>query len=417
MLAAISRYGARVLPATEDIVARLKAGGELIQGPHIAQFEDAFARRAGSGHAVSASYGRMAFYYILKALDLPRGSEIILPALTFWVVPALAQVAGLKVVFADVDPSTFTLDPASLERAITPATRAVVPTHLYGLPCDMDAIMAIARRHDLRVIEDCAHALGATYKGRPVGTIGDAGFFSFQTLKPLNCYGGGMALVADAAVAARVRALADRERWPDEKRVVNRLLVGRVQRILIKPWVFSISAFPILWVSSLIGANPDVYLWEEIRALDPLPDVYTERFPNVQAAIGLAALDELDEWTERTRRHARVMDQALGDLPGISVPQAPADRTHVYYQYCVYGPQRDELVVKCVRRGIDIETLHVDVCSDLDLFAGAAVEPAGAPGAHRAAQAMQIPVYSSLTDEQTARVARVVRGVLAQSTA
>ena len=292
-------------------------------------------------------------------------------------MPALAQVAGLKVVFADVDPSTFTLDPAALERAITPATRAVVPTHLYGLPCDMDAIMAIARRHDLRVIEDCAHALGATYEGRPVGTIGDAGFFSFQTLKPLNCYGGGMALVADAAVAARVRALAEREPWPDEKRIDNRLLVGRLQRIFIKPWVFTISAFPILWVSSLIGANPDVYLWEEIRSLDPLPDVYTERFPNVQAAIGLAALDQLDEWTERTRRHARVMDQALGDLPGITVPQAPADRTHVYYQYCVYGPQRDELVVKCVRRGIDIETLHVDVCSDLDLFAGAAVEPPG----------------------------------------
>ena len=132
-------------------------------------------------------------------------------------MPALAQVAGLKVVFADVDPATFTLDPAALERAITPATRAIVPTHLYGLPCDMDAIMAIARRHDLRVIEDCAHALGATYKGRPVGTIGDAGFFSFQTLKPLNCYGGGMALVADAAVggarqsAGRTRAVAGSE--------------------------------------------------------------------------------------------------------------------------------------------------------------------------------------------------------------
>lgn len=417
MLTAISRYGARVLPETEDIVARVKARGELIQGPQIGEFEEAFARRAGSGHAVSASYGRMAFYYILKALDLPRGSEIVVPALTFWVMPALAEVAGLKVVFADVDPSTFTLDPAALERAITPATRAVVPTHLYGLPCDMDAIMAIARRHGLRVIEDCAHALGAVYQGRPVGTIGDAGFFSFQTLKPLNCYGGGLALVAEAGVASRVRALAERERWPDEKRVENRLLVGRAQRILIKPWVFTISAFPILWVSSLIGANPDVYLWEEIRSLDPLPDVYTERFPNVQAAIGLAALDRLDDWTERTRRHARVMDQALGGLPGIAVPSAPPDRTHVYYQYCVYGPQRDELVVKCVRRGIDIETLHVDVCSDLDLFAGATVEPAGAPGAHRAAQAMQIPVYSSLTDEQAARVARIVRGVLAQSTA
>ena len=419
MLSAISRYGARVLPNTEQIVAGCKARGELIQGPQIREFEAAFARRAGMDPAcaVAASYGRMAFYYILKALDLPAGSEIIVPALTFWVIPALAKVAGLKVVFADIDPETFTLSPAALERAITPATRAVVPTHLYGLPCDMAAILDIAARHKLRVIEDCAHALGATWNGKPVGTLGDAGFFSFQTLKPLNCYGGGLALVRDRAIAARVRALAEGEPWPDEKRVTNRLLVGRLQRIFIKPWVFTISAFPILWVSSLIGANPDVYLWEDIRSLDPLPDAYTERFPNVQAAIGLGALDALDGWTEQTRRHARVMDDALGSLPGIAVPAIPPDRTHVYYQYCVYGPQRDELVVRCVRRGVDIETLHVDVCSDLDLFAGAPVEPPGAPGARRAAGAMQIPVYSTLTDQQAARVARVVRDVLADSRA
>jgi dTDP-4-amino-4,6-dideoxygalactose transaminase len=415
MLTAISRYGARVLPNTEDIVAGCKARGEFIQGPQIAQFEDAFARRLGTGHPIATSYGRMAFYYVLKALDLPPGSEIVVPALTFWVVPELARVAGLKVVFADVDPRTFTIDPGSLERAITPATRAVVPTHLYGLSCDMDAITAIASRHDLRVIEDCAHALGATFDGRPVGTFGDAGFFSFQTLKPLNCYGGGLALVKDSGLASRVRALAEREPWPDEKRVDNRLLVGRLQRIFIKPWVFTISAFPILWVSSLVGANPDVYLWEEIRSLDPLPDGYTERFPNVQAAIGLAALEKVDQWTDDTRRHARVMDQALGDLPGIAVPYVPPRCTHVYYQYCVYGPQRDELVVRCVRRGIDIETLHVDVCSDIDLFEATPVEPPGAPGAHQASGAMQVPVYATLTDEQAARVARVVRGVLSGS--
>src|SRR5499427_4574314 len=417
MLTAISRYGARVLPETEEIVAGCKARGELIQGPQIAQFEEVFARRAGMEpqHAVTASYGRMAFYYILKALDLPPGSEIVIPALTFWVVPALARVAGLKVVFADVDPATFTLDPAALERAITPATKAVVPTHLYGLPCDMDAILGIAQRHNLFVIEDCAHALGATFEGRPAGTLGDAALFSFQTLKPLNCYGGGMAVVRDRALADRVRAIIEREPWPDAKRVENRLLVGRLQRIFIKPWVFTISAFPILWVSALIGANPDVYLWEKIRSLHPLPEEYTERFPNVQGAIGLAALAMLDEWTARTRRHAQVMDEALGSLPGIAVPRAPAGRTHVYYQYCVYGPQRDELVVRCVKRGIDIETLHVDVCSDLELFAGARSAPEGAPGAHRAAGAMQVPVYSTLSDEQVARVARVVRTVLSRA--
>jgi dTDP-4-amino-4,6-dideoxygalactose transaminase len=417
MLTAISRYGARVLSNTDQIVADCKARGEYIQGPQIAQFEAAFAARAGvdAARAIAASYGRMAFYYLLKALDLPAGSEIVLPALTFWVVPELARVAGLEVVFADVDPATFTMDPAALARVVTAKTRAVVPTHLYGLPCDMDGIMAVANQHGLRVIEDCAHALGATFDGRPVGTIGDAGFFSFQTLKPLNCYGGGLAIVKDAAVAARVRALAEGERWPDAKRIDNRLLVGKLQRIFIRPGVFTISAFPILWVSSLIGANPDVYLWEDIRSLRPLPDAYTERFPNVQAAIGLAALGELDAWTEQTRRHARVMDQAFGSVPGITIPVVPSKRTHVYYQYCVYGPKRDELVVRCVRRGVDIETLHVDVCSDMELFAGARVEPAGAPGARRAAGAMQVPVYSTLTDAQARRVARVVRAVLSNA--
>ena len=416
MLTAISRYGARVLPNTEQIIAACKARGEFIQGPDVAAFEAAFARRhnMAPAHAITASFGRMAFYYILKALALPPGSEIIIPALTFWVVPELARVAGLQVVFADVDPATFTLDPSALERAISPRTRAVVPTHLYGLPCDMDAIMAIASRHNLRVIEDCAHALGATVGGKPVGTVGDAGFFSFQTLKPLNCYGGGLALVADAALAARVRALAESEKWPDQKRIENRLLVGKLQRIFIRPWVFTISAFPFLWIASLVGGNPDVYLWEKIRRLDPLPEEYAERFSNVQAAIGVAALERLEEWTDRTRRHVARLNEALGGLPDVQIPQVPRGRTHVYYQYCVHASKRDELVVRCVRRGVDIETLHVDVCSDMELFAGARVEPTGAPGARRAAGAMQIPVYSTLTDAQIERVARVVRTVLAR---
>src|SRR3954469_14280412 len=270
MLTAISRYGARVLPNTEEIVAGCKARDAFIQGPQIAEFEHAFARTIGAGTAVSAAYGRMAFYYILAALELPAGSEIIFPALTFWVVPELARAAGLTVVFADVDPRTFNIDPRSVERMITDKTRAIVPTHLYGLPCEMDAILAIAARHNLILLEDCAHALGATYKGKPVGTFGTGALFSFQTLKPLNCYGGGLALVTDRSVAARVRQIVEALPWPSEQRVRDRLLIGRLQRIFIKPWVFSISLFPVLWASSLVDANPDVFLWEKIRSLHPL---------------------------------------------------------------------------------------------------------------------------------------------------
>lgn len=407
MLTAISRYGVRLAPDTDVLVRGCEVRGELIQGPAIAKFEREFAAHVGEGTAIATSYGRMAFFHILRALDLPAGSEIVIPALTFWVIPELARRAGLRPVFADVNPLTFTLDPAALERAITPRTRAVVPTHLYGLPCDMDEITTIARRHRLAVIEDCAHALDATYRGQPVGTFGDAALFSFQTLKPLNAFGGGMALVQRRSLAQRVRADVRELPWPDEGRVRNRFKIGRALRLFTRPAVFSVSAFPILWAASWTESTPDVYLWEKIRPLETFPGSYRERFSNAQAVIGLAGLDQLDRWNSSSRSHAALIDRLLSDTPGVWLPTVPSDRTHVYYQYCAYVPDRDDLVRHCIRRGIDIETLHVDVCTRLPLFAG--LQPAAAPGAEQAALAVQVPVYASLTDDQVTRVARGVK--------
>jgi dTDP-4-amino-4,6-dideoxygalactose transaminase len=410
MLTAISRYGVRVHPTAQQIVSACRERGEFIQGPQIAAFERAFAARLGARHAVVASHGRMAFYFILKALQLPPGSEIIVPALTFWAIPEVARVAGLRIRFADVDPFTFCLDPAAFEKAITDRTRAVVPTHLYGLPCDMDAILDIAGRHSLAVVEDCAHALGATYRGRPVGTFGDGALFSFGTVDLLNCGGGGMAVVREAPMAARVRTQVEALPWPHERRVVNKLLAGRLRRIFARPSVFTLTGFPILWALSHTGARPDIYRREKIRSLDPLPEDYLERCSNVQATLGLAGLDLLDSWTAATRAHAGALSMALAGLPGIQVPVEPPDRTHVYYRYSLYGSQHAGVVRRCIRRGVDIDTPRADVCTQLDLFA---IERTGASGATRAAQAIQVPVYASLTDRQLRRVTKVVRKALA----
>jgi len=408
MLTAFSRYGARVLPNTDQIVLACRERGELVQGPAIEGFERSFEHHCGGGRAITASYGRMAFQYILRAFDLPRGSEIVFPALTFWVVPEMARIAGLTPVFADVDPDTFCLDPDALERAITPRTRAIVPTHLYGLACNMDRIMAIAERHGLRVIEDCAHALGATWRGRPVGTFGDAGFFSFQTLKPLNTYGGGMALVRDPHIARMVRAYAEAEPWPSERDVLTRVGMGKVQRIFIRPRVFTISLFPVLWMASWVHARPDVYLWERIRPLEPLPLSYRQRYSNVQAEIGLAALERLPRWTAQSRANAALLDAALRGVPGVSLPARPSMSGHAYYQYCFYAPDRDEFVRRAIRRGVDVETLHVDVCTRLPLF-GPATD---APGAERASEAVQLPAYVSLRTEDVMRITERIRAVL-----
>jgi perosamine synthetase len=408
VLTAICRYGPRVLPETRAIVHRARRRNELIQGPEIRAFESAFAARLGVTDAVTASYGRVAFFYLLNAMQLPAGGEVILPALTFWVVPEMVRVAGLTPVFADIDPSTFNLDPAAFERAITDRTVAVVPTHLYGLPCRMDAIMAVASRHNIRVIEDCAHALGATYQGQQAGAFGDAAFFSFQTLKPLNTYGGGMAIARNPDVLARVRAQAEAEPWPSEERVNNRLKVGAAQRIFSSPLGFTLSAFPALLTASLFIPRPDVYLWEKIRPLSPMPDSYRERYANVQAALGLAGLDRLDAWTQATRAHAAIMDASLSGIPGVQTPRVPPGAGHVYYQYCVYAPDRDRLVRRALRHAIDVETLHVDVCSTLPLFG---TQPS-APNAERAASVVQLPVYASLGERRARRVGRVMRRLL-----
>lgn len=412
MLTAIPRYGARVLPNTIQIISAIDAAGQFVEGPHIRDFETAFARRLGGVHAVSTSFSRMACYYTLKALDLPRGGEVVLPALTFWVIPEIVRAAGFRPVFADVDPETFLMTPETLARVVGPNTVAVVPTHLWGLPCDMDGIMDIARAHRLAVIEDCAHALGATLHGQQVGTFGDAGFFSLQTLKPLNTYGGGMAVVRDAALAEKIASLAAAEPLPTEKSIRKKLWHGRVQRISIRPRIFTWTLFPVLWASAYLNMNPDVFLWEKIQSLDPFPPVYRERYSNVQAALGLEALKHLDRWTATTQAHAAEITKRLTGVPGVRLPTIPPNRTHVFYQYCAYVPDRDAAVLRCLKRGVDLETLHVDVCTRLPLF-----EPfaAASPGADATAQAVQIPVYESLTPEEVGRVGTIVHEAVAPS--
>jgi dTDP-4-amino-4,6-dideoxygalactose transaminase len=408
MFTPVCRYGIRVVPGIDRIVDECRSQGQMVQGPRIAEFEAAFARRLGGGYTSTASLGRMAFYYILRALDLPRDSEIIVPALTFWVVPEMARLCGLRLRFVDIDPRTFVIDHRAIERAITPATRAIVPTHLYGVVCDMDAIGAIAARHNLRVIEDCAHALGATYKGRAAGTFGDASFFSFQCGKPLNAYGGGMSFTRNADLGERIAKLAAAEPWPTEKSVLKRVRIGKLQRIFVRPAAFALTGFPALWVASKFHALPDIYPWEKVRPLDPAKEGYCERFSNVQAAIGLAGLEYLDEWNKRCRENAEIFRQALEGLEGVVPPWIPPDCVSVNYQYCVYVPNRDKTVAKCIQRGVDVETKHVDVCTEVSLFG----ENAEAPFAAAGARVVQLPVYSSLTAEQAKEVGKRVRSAL-----
>ncbi|HYK22846.1 MAG TPA: aminotransferase class I/II-fold pyridoxal phosphate-dependent enzyme [Pyrinomonadaceae bacterium] len=403
----IARYGVRSVPGDEKEVVAAFRRGEAVNGPAIAEFERAFAAYHGMDHAIAASFGRMAFHYILRALDLPAGSEIVFPALTFWAVPEIARQSGLKPVFVDVDRATFNLDPGKVEAALTEHTRAIVPTHLYGQPCSMTEIMRIAERHNLTVIEDCAQAVGARYRGRRVGTFGAASFFSFQMLKGLNTYGGGMALTNDAALARRVREQVQRE--PDQRvqDLAKRFASGYAARVGVSPKGFTFWGFPLLCAASLFGHyDLSKLVWERIRPLNPFPRSYRQKYSNVQALLGLRGLKKLDEFNARSRQHAAQYTRGLADCPQIQTPRVCADVEHVFYQYCIYTVDPAQTSRGAIRRGVDIETTHVDVCSKLGLFEEFAV---ACPGAEATERALQLPVYARLRESDIDRVLQVVR--------
>ena len=204
-----------------------------------------------------------------------------------------------------------------------------------------------------------------------VGTHGDASFFSFQAFKPLNTYGGGLAWMRDAELARRVGEFAEGEQWPSEKRVEGILKAGKWQHLFIRPNVFTCSLFPVWWAASWIDAKPEERLWEPVRPLHPLPPHYRGRFSNVQAAIGLAGLERLPEFIARTRRHARLLDDLLGDVPGITIPRAPGTAPTCITRYCAYVPDsrghREALHPSRRGRGADARgRLHAHAAVRLD---------------------------------------------------
>jgi dTDP-4-amino-4,6-dideoxygalactose transaminase len=409
LIRAIARYGVRSVPGDEKEIVAAFRRGEAVLGAAVAEFENRFAEYHGLKHAHAASFGRMAFYYILRAFDFPAGSEILFPALTFWVVPEIARRARLTPVFVDVDPTTFNVDPSKIESTITEKTRAIVPTHLYGQPCEMTEVMRIAEKHNLVVIEDCAQAAGANYRDQKVGTFGHASFFSFQLLKGINTYGGGMAATNDASIAEKVREQAMSEPLPTTGDLLKRFAAGLIARSLVNPKGFTWWGFPLGATASLLG-NHDLskYSWEKIRPLDVFPRSYRQRYSNAQAILGLRSLEKLDQFNARSREHADTYTRGLRGRQSVLTPRMIDEAEHVYYQYCIYVSDASRVKRRAIRRAVDFETTHVDVCSSLPIFREYS---ANCPGAEKTEGALQLPVYSRLRTSDVERVLQVVREV------
>ena len=304
--------GVRVRQYVLDCV---ESGWVSSLGQYVPRFEAEFSRFCGVPYGIATSNGTTALHLALAVLGIKPGDEVIVPALTFVATANAVAYTGASVVLADVDPATWTLDPESVRQLITPRTRAIIPVHLYGHPCDMDPIVALARRHGLRVVEDAAEAHGARYRGRPVGSLGDLGCFSFYGNKIITTGEGGMVVTANREWAERAAFLRDH---------------------------------------AMVKAPH--YYHPEIG--------FNYRMTNVQAAIGCAQMEEIATVLERKRAIAAAYCAGLCPIPGLTLaPQADWAES-VFWMYSVlvepsFGKEREAVCEGLRAAGIDTRPFFV----------------------------------------------------------
>jgi perosamine synthetase len=294
----------------------------LVQGPAITEFEEAFAREVGVRHAISFASGRVALYALLRSYDLQSGDEVLLQVPTHIVVPNAIRFAGGKPVFVDCRFENYNMDLVDAESKITPKTRALLVQHTYGIPVDMDAAQELAEKYDLLLIEDCVHALGATYQGKPVGSIGDSAFFSTEETKVISSTMGGMAVTDDPEIAARLRRVQEQCSWPEQSTVARYLAKFIVYFLFTHP-LFHRVTHPIYMA---LRRNPRTHLAPGATSASEThgqrPGDYLQRLTNGQAILALRQLSRLEKNLAHRRRIAARLQETFNNQ-GFHLPTIP----------------------------------------------------------------------------------------------
>lgn len=295
----------------------IKSSWVSSKGHYIQQFEEKFSSYCGCRFGVTTTNGTSSIHLALASVGIGEGDEVFVPAFTMIgsVVPVL--YCGAKPVLIDCDPQTWTMDVGQIEAKLSKKTRAILPVHIYGHPCDMDPIMALAKEHDLFVIADAAEAHGAEYKGRKTGGLGDVGCFSFYANKIITCGEGGMMVTNDEQIAKRALSLKN--------------------------------------LSFSTGAKR-VYLHDEVG--------FNYRLTNLQAAVGLAQFERIDDFVEMRRKNASLYAEGLGGIAGIKLPCEKEWAKNVFWMFSIlvgqeFGASRDKLIAELSKMGIDTRPFFV----------------------------------------------------------
>lgn len=343
----------------DDAIKAVLLSTEFVLGAAVRSLEEQVAAYCECRFGVGVASGTDALRLMLAAIGIGPGDEVITTPFTFIATGNTISHTGARPVFIDIDRGTFNLDTDLLEEAITPKTKAIVPVHLFGQPADMDAVLQVAKRHNIKVIEDAAQAIGARYKGKRVGGFGDAGCLSFYPTKNLGAYGdGGLVVTNDSALAEKVNVL---RRQGGKKK----------------------------YYAEVLGFN--------------------SRLDSIQAAILSVKLKYLDDWNAARRNVAARYDELLKGSP-VTVPYQSPDNYHVFHQYTIRAPGRDALAAHLHEQGIGSMVYYPVPLHLQPIYDELGYRQGSLPNAELAArEVLSLPMYPELNEDQQVRVATAIR--------
>jgi perosamine synthetase len=372
--------------------------GRILDGSSIAAYEHEFARQVGVRFAHSFSAGRVGLYGVLRALGVGPGHEVLLQAPTHIVVANAIRYAGAHPVYVDCCLDSYTMDLEQAERRVTPRTRVLLLQHTFGIPSDLDTALGLARRHGLQVVEDCVHALGAAYDGRPVGSFGRAAFFSTEETKTISSTMGGMVVTDDPELARRIEAFQASCAWPAVSLVARYLVKLTLYHVLTEPRLhrYSRAAYELLGRRHPL---PRPTAPQELRGLQPAG--YAQRLSNAQAAVALRQVRRLGANIAHRRAIAEAAGAGLSEH-GVAPPRPPTKAEPAFVRYPVWVRDREAAVRLAAPRAV-LGTWFTSVLEEAASPPYGAYASGSCPRAEAAARHLvNLPTHSRVTPRDIA---------------
>ena len=327
----------------------------------------------------------------------------------------MVPLLGAKPVFADIGLSTHVLDPQAFEAAITERTKAVVPTHLFGTPCDMEKICAIAKKHNIAVIEDCAQSTGARFGEKRVGSWGDAAYYTFGLTKNITTLSGAMITTNDDNVAAFIRKEIDEGGYGSKKKMAKEALTGVAMFVATHPMLCWATVHPAVVLGNMLGKDPiHDRFGEAERTYDEVPSYYKKegKALAVQAAVGMKQLDRIEDLNGARQKNGKALDDALVGISNLTIPSYPQSAEPIYMSFVVHHPDRSALAKGLRSRGVDTTTGYMNDLSDHHLFQE---YKRSCPNATKANNSLlHIPVHPNLSVLDREHLIRSVQEVCAE---